>query len=115
MRPLLELDHFPRKNAGGAWRAWKGGAACTDCHRFFVFLARSSRSPLLPVAGPGFWLGEGGVGVGVVGERRSAVPDLVAFVFEPAAAQPVATFEVTDSAFGAGAPLTLAREVADPV
>ena len=49
-------------------------------------------------------LREGGVGVGVVGEGRPSVPDLVAFVaFEAAAAQAVAAFEVADPSFCAGA------------
>src|SRR6266496_4173729 len=49
-------------------------------------------------------LPEGGVGVGVVGEGRPSVPDLVAFVaFEAAAAQAVAAFEVADASLGAGA------------
>ena len=44
------------------------------------------------------------MGVGVVGEGRPSVPDLVAFVaFEPAAAQAVAAFEVADPALYTGA------------
>jgi hypothetical protein len=44
-----------------------------------------------------------GEGVGVVAQGRPLSPNLLAFVaFEAAAVQPVAAFEVTDPALGAG-------------
>ena len=74
---------------------WRGG------HPFGCFSAGPRPFPSRLGVGS---LREGGVGVGVVGEGRPSVPDLVAFVaFEAAAAQAVAAFEVADPSFGAGA------------
>ena len=53
-----------------------------------------------------------GEGVSVVGQDRPSGPDLAAFVaFEAGSIHPVAAFEVTDPAFGAG---SVARKAFTP-